>query len=142
MVVFLGHSTEFLVLLLLPCNSSFSRYFALKLSHRVLSSSRQISCSFFQGAMPLTALYVSWDCYKSFFPVAVLSYSICVICSFHILIELSKPWNDKKVFKYYKSQKKEALSNKNTSLLLCERLTAREAWYKKCDSPRMLRSLI
>ena len=33
----------------------------------------------------------------------------------------------KKVFKYYKPQKKEALSNKNTSLLLCECMTAREA---------------
>ena len=52
--------------------------------------------SFFQRALPLTALSISWGCYKSFLPVAVLGYSACVICSFHILIKLSKPWIDRK----------------------------------------------
>ena len=68
--------------------------------------------SIFHGALRLTGLSVSWGCYKSILPVAVLSYCICVISSFHILIILSKPWNDRKVFEYYKSQKKEVLSNK------------------------------
>ena len=90
----------------------FQDTYACKLFQQVLSSSLQISSPLFQGALPLPALSVSWGCYKSFLPVAVLNYSICIICSFDILQELSKPWNDKKVFKYFKFQKKESLSNK------------------------------
>ena len=45
--------------------------YARKLSDWVLSSNLQISCPFFQGALPLAALLISWRCYKSFFQVAV-----------------------------------------------------------------------
>ena len=37
----------------------FQDTYDCKLSHQVLSSSRQISCPFFQEAFPLTALSVS-----------------------------------------------------------------------------------
>ena len=62
---------------------------ARKLSNQVLSSSRQMSCPFFQGALLLTAVSVSISlgCYKSFLPVAILSYPNGNICSFHVLIK-------------------------------------------------------
>ena len=62
---------------------------ARKLSNQVLSSSRQIFCPFFQGALLFTAVSVSISlgCYESFLPVAVLSYPNSIICSFHILIK-------------------------------------------------------
>ena len=47
----------------------FQDTYACKLSHRVLSSMRQTSSLFFQGALPLTAVSVFWGCYKSFFRV-------------------------------------------------------------------------
>ena len=58
----------------------FQDTYACKLSHRVLSSMRQTSSLFFQGALPLTAVSVFWGCYKSFFRVtSMLRHSKCPI---------------------------------------------------------------
>ena len=63
----------------------FQNTYVWKLSHWVLATNLQISFPFFQRALPLAALSVSWCCYKSFISADVLNYYICVICSFHIL---------------------------------------------------------
>ena len=48
----------------------------------------------------------------------------------------------KKYLNILSPTKKRRCQTKNTSLQLCERMTARQACYDKCNSPRMLRSLI
>ena len=76
---FLGTQPKFWPFFCCLIHLPFQDTYACKLSHRVLSSSLHVSCPFFQGALPLAALPVSWGCYKFFLPVAVLNYSICVI---------------------------------------------------------------
>ena len=106
----------------------FQDTYARKVSYRVLSSSHQMSCPFFQRALLLTALSISWGCYKSFLPVAVFSYFISVICSVpYPYKNYLSPAMIKKYLNVLKPRKKKRGQTKNTSLLLCERMTAREA---------------
>ena len=78
--------------------------------------------------MTLTALSVSGGSYKSFLPVVVLSYSVCVICSTpYPYKNYLSPKMINKYLNILHPRKKRLCETKDTSLLLCSRMTTRQA---------------
>ena len=103
----------------------------------------KLSVHFFREPCHLQ-LCLSLEVAKFFFVAVVLNYFLCVFHSFCIFRKISEPLNDKRVFKYFKFQRKEALSNQNqkySSTVCCV-----NAWplagsiHNKCYSPRLLLS--